>query len=574
MSTLALKSAMLLAASLALPGAAAASMVGNALCPGEEVMFNPGNGEDIIVPDGFNVSVFASGLNFPTGIAFRGNSHHFEVYVLESGVFPTSQCNDGVAWQSKGLPGNPFTPDIRVYDQSAKMLRMLGKPPDASSETTGAFSPKTVVDIAFEHGLAGGRLFATDNASDGGRIVTVDPATGKVVSLITGLPAGPTGQLAFQGGWIYWGAASTTNSGVVSKADGGAFGQPDIACQDITLSQNVFNSGGGTFTSGYSQFGHTANPDGTVAAFFNANTGKVRQGVCNGAVLRARLSNMTEIEPFSWGYRDGYALRFAPSEHLLAGGLLVGENGADDAGARPANNAPDSLHLARQNSDGSPDYHGWPDRYGFLPASQAVFNPTGGPAEDLCVFDATNPPSNCTPASLAQILNEYVPLRDVLASPPQPITAPLAIEAAHSSFTGIDFVPRSFARGPVQQGAALYSLEGDFGFSPANATAPAPEVGHEVKLLNFGGGLGQPLALNLQRFAHNTTFEEAFPDGIRGFNRPTNVRFGPDGCAYVADYGAVRDFGRSDPDAGFKNPADAALVQIPGTGVIWKICAQ
>jgi len=254
--------------------------------------------------------------------------------------------------------------------------------------------------------------------------------------------------------------------------------------------------------------------------------------------------------------------------------LLVGENGADDAGARPANNAPDSLHLARQSSDGSPDYHGWPDRYGFLPTSQAVFNPTGGPAEDLCVFDATNPPSNCTPASLAQILSEYVPLRDVLASPPQPIIAPLAIEAAHSSFTGIDFAPRSFARGPVQVGAALYSLEGDFGFSPANASAPAPEVGHEVKLLNFAGGSGQPLALNIQRFAHNKTFEEAFPDGIHGFNRPTNVRFGPDGCAYVADYGAVRDFGRSDPHAGFKNGADAALVQIPGTGVIWKICAE
>ena len=64
----------------------------------------------------------------------------------------------------------------------------------------------------------------------------------------------------------------------------------------------------------------------------------------------------------------------------------------------------------------------------------------------------------------------------------------------------------------------------------------------------------------------------AFPEGIRGFNRPTNVRFGPDGCAYVADYAAVRDFGRSDPDTGFKNPLDAALVQIPGTGVIWKIC--
>jgi hypothetical protein len=284
------------------------------------------------------------------------------------------------------------------------------------------------------------------------------------------------------------------------------------------------------------------------------------------------LGNVNSIEPFSWGYRNGYALRFAPSEHLLAGGLLVGENGADDAGARPSNNAPDPLHLARQNLDGSPDYHGWPDRYGFLPANQAVFNPTGGPAEDLCVFDTTNPPSNCTPASLAQILAEYVPLRDVLASPPQPITSPLAIEAAHSSFTAIDFVPRSFVRGTVREGAALYSLDGDFGFSFANASAPAPEVGHEVKLINFTGG--QPPALNFQRFAYNKTFEEAFPDGIRGFNRPTNVRFGPDGCAYVADYGAVRDFGRSDPDAGFKNGADAALVQIPGTGVIWKICPK
>jgi hypothetical protein len=57
-------------------------------------------------------------------------------------------------------------------------------------------------------------------------------------------------------------------------------------------------------------------------------------------------------------------------------------------------------------------------------------------------------------------------------------------------------------------------------------------------------------ALNLQRFAYNKTFEEAFPDGIRGLNWPTNVRFGPDGCAYVADYGAVRDFECSDPMLG------------------------
>ena len=148
----------------------------------------------------------------------------------------------------------------------------------------------------------------------------------------------------------------------------------------------------------------------------------------------------------------------------------------------------------------------------------------------------------------------------------------------------IDFAPNSFGRGPVQPGAALYTLEGDFGFNAANATAPAPEAGHEVKLMNFGQQPGdsddderggrKPLALNFQRFAYNRTFEQAFVSGIAGFNRPTNVRFGPDGCAYVADYGAIRDFGRSDPDTGVKIPADAALVQIPGTGVIWKICPK
>src|SRR5207253_4730035 len=171
--------------------------------------------------------------------------------------------------------------------------------------------------------------------------------------------------------------------------------------------------------------------------------------------------------------------------HALHGAMLVGEDGPDERGARPTNGAPDALHIARQNADGTPDYHGWPDRFGFLPSSMAVFNPIGGPSDDLCVFDASNPPSKCTPESLALILSEDVPIRDVLAFPPQAITSPLAIEAADSSFTGLDFVPNSFVGGPVQNGAVLYALEGDFGFSQPNATAPEPEVGHEVKLINF-----------------------------------------------------------------------------------------
>ena len=468
------------------------------------------------------------------------------------------------------------------------LFRSLGKP---SAPGVGLQPEGPAVDIAFENGFKGGRLFATDSnqATHGGgqnsssRIVIVDPNSGKVTPFITGLPTGdhPTEQLAFKGGWIYWSQGSTTNSGVVGLDNNGGLNQPDIPCQDITLSKNVFPSSSTVATSGYQPFGHV-NPGGTVAAFTNTqDPTKTRQGVCDGATLRAKLNDPNTIEPVGWGHRNGYAIRFAPNDHPLAGQLLVGEDGADERGARPSNGAPEVISVDQQNADGTPVYHGWPDRYGFLAASQAVFNPVGGASDDLCVFDATNPPSFCTPASLANILKFDVPIADVLAAPPAPIVAPLALEAADSSFTGIDFVPGSFVAGPVQRGAALYSLEGDFGFSPPNAIAPAPEVGHEVKLINFNQ-VGRedkdssgPLSLSFQNFARNDTGDQSFisATSTAGFNRPTNVRFGPDGCAYVVDYGAVRDPGGGPGgDTRFVNAADAPLVQIPGTGVIFKIC--
>lgn len=573
-----------LAALVMLPNFAAAATVANPICPAETANFGPGTGQDITVPAGFTVSVFASGLNAPTGIAFRGNSRNFDVFVLESGHGLPSLCNEQGSFGSGDFdPKNPFTPDILVFDQSGKLIRgPLAKP---SAQGVGLQPEGPAVDIAFSRGFQGGTLFASDSnqathahngQNNSSRIVTVDPNTGNVTPFITALPTGdhPTEQFAFKDGWIYWSQGSTTNSGVVGLDNGGGQNQPDIPCQTITLSQNVFDSGGGKFTSGYSIFG-TTNPGGTVPAFFNGFTNQIRQGVCDGATLRAQINNPNVIQAVGWGHRNGYAIRFAPNDHPLRGQLLVGEDGADERGARPSNGAPEVISIDQQNADGTPVYHGWPDRYGFLASSEAVFNPVGGASDDLCVFDAGNPPSFCTPASLAQILKEDVPIRDVLASPPQPITAPIGLEAADSSFTGIDFVPDSFVGGVVQRGAALYSLEGDFGFSGPNATPPAPEIGHEVKLMNFGGGGNQPLSLQLQNFARNNTGDQAFidPNHLQGFNRPTNVRFGPDGCAYVVDYGAVRDPGGGPGGATrFVNPADAPLVQIPGTGVIFKIC--
>ena len=139
----------------------------------------------------------------------------------------------------------------------------------------------------------------------------------------------------------------------------------------IEPSHNTFDSGDGHKTSGYSNHG-VARPGAVVKAFEDAT----KPGMCTGAILRARINAAhpeNTIEPFSWGYRNPFGIRFAPHDHALKGGLFVTENGEDERGARPTNFAPDRLHLARQHKNGKPDYHGWPDRFGFLESTQAVF---------------------------------------------------------------------------------------------------------------------------------------------------------------------------------------------------------
>ena len=560
-------------------------------CERETVFFNPGNGEDIVLPRGYKVEVFAKGLNFPTDVAFLGSKGNFSVLVLESGTGLPSRCND-----NSNIPGvgrfaanNPFTPDILIFDNHGnKTAGPLGKP----TSTGGGFQPDgPAIGLSFEHDIQGGTLFATDSnqgargargvGNNTSRIVRVNTNTssGTVTPVITGLPTGdhPTEQIIVKDGFLYWSQGSATNAGVTGHDNGAGGNQHDIACQQITLSDNVFDSGnlpsgdhpsGAHKTSGFSNHG-VQRPGAVVPAF----EGATARGMCTGAILRARISNpMNTIEPVAWGFRNPFGLRFSPDDHPLKGQLMVSENGEDERGARPVNNAPDRLAVARQNADGTPEFHGWPDRFGFLDSTQAIFNPIGGPGDDLF-------------PDIARIKAENTPVRHVLAFPPQPPVAPLAIEPADVAVVGLDFAPKSFVQGVVKRHAVLVAREGDFGFSAGNGK---PDAGHDIELVNFTKP-GNPHELQLSRFAFNcpqgssqghnpdgsptcsVETDQAFSSRLRGINRPLTVRFGPDGALYLVDYGAVRDFGQSDPNSKFVGAANGPLVQIPGTGVIWKI---
>src|SRR5258708_5681922 len=290
-----------LALFLTLPAFADPTTVANPICTNNTVSFNPDQGQDIVVPPGFRVSVFATGLNFPTGIAVRGNQERFEVYVLESGHVLPSRCNDAASPVLGGhvSPPNPFTPDIRVCRETGHLIRPLAKPTAGGG---GLLAHGPSVDLGFERGFAGGRLFATDSNqslrtpgfNNSSRIVIVDPNTGQVTPFITGLPTGdhPTEQLAFKGNHIYWSQGSTTNSGVVGRDNRNGANQPDIPCQEILLNRSAFDSAGGVKTSGYSPFG-VQRPGATVKAFESA----LHPGGGDAAILRAKLNAAHPDQP-------------------------------------------------------------------------------------------------------------------------------------------------------------------------------------------------------------------------------------------------------------------------------------
>src|SRR4029077_9315738 len=97
----------------------------------------------------------------------------------------------------------------------------------------------------------------------------------------------PTEQIVAKDGWLYWSQGSTTNAGVTGHDNGNGGNQQEIPCQDITLSNNVWDSGDGHMQSGFSRH-NQARPGAKVPAFESAT----QKGMCSGANLRAPHTNL------------------------------------------------------------------------------------------------------------------------------------------------------------------------------------------------------------------------------------------------------------------------------------------
>jgi hypothetical protein len=196
------------------------------------------NPNDVALPDGYRIEAVATGLTFPTGVAFDDRG---VAYVTEAGY----------AWGGKRTKG--------------RLLRI--EPGGATTVVAeGDHVPWNGIDFV------GGSFFVSQGAgntqsdgSAGGRIVRIG-ADGAQTVVLDNLPSlgdhGTNGPRIGPDGWLYFAQGTATNSGVVGR-DNAARGwirhHPqfhDIPARDVTLTGQNFTAtdpatGGRAVTGGF-----------------------------------------------------------------------------------------------------------------------------------------------------------------------------------------------------------------------------------------------------------------------------------------------------------------------------------
>lgn len=312
---------------------------------------------DVALPDGYVIEAVATGLTFPTGVAFDDEGG---VHVLEAGY---------------------------SYGEAVAIPRLLRIEPDGSTTVVAAGDNPPWNGVAYADGsfyVAGGTLAA-------GRLLAISP-DGTITTLLDGLPSvgdhHANGPVMSDDGWLYFGQGTATNSGVVGL-DNAAFGWlarypdfHDVPCADVTLTGQNYRTedpttedGGVATTGAFVPFG-TPTTEGQVVA------GEVP---CSGAVLRVRPDG-SDLELVAWGLRNPFGLAFSPD-----GELYVTDNQYDVRGSRPVFGTGDLLWRIESGT-----WYGWPDFHGGTPLG-TEHRPPGGPTPARLLLDHPGTP----PAPLA-----------------------------------------------------------------------------------------------------------------------------------------------------------------------------
>jgi glucose/arabinose dehydrogenase len=345
-----------------------------------------------------------------------------------------------------------------------------------------------------------------------GKVSTVE-ADGTLHDIVTGLPSSGDHQndniVLGPDGKIYMGQGTVTNSAVIG-VDNYIFGwlqdhpeAHDVPCKDVTLVGQNFES-----ENPLTQDPNDKVTTGAYKPFGTPSTaGEVIKGdpKCGGSIARFNPDG-SGYEMVAWGLRNPFGLEFDKS-----GQLWATYHGADVRGSRNIYNDPDYLVKVEQGA-----WYGWPEYFDGLPVTDSRFK---DPTKEQPQF----------------LWKDHPPLAKAFAT-----------FRSHSGINGLAFSP-----------GGAFGFEGDafaaaFGtFLPVASGTNADPAGFRVIRVGTKDG-------KVEDFALNQLPGPAYINQQGGFDRPSDLVFGPDQSLYIVDWGA-------------SNLGAEGLKLTPGTGSIWRI---
>ncbi|GLC78657.1 PQQ-dependent sugar dehydrogenase [Lacrimispora brassicae] len=287
----------------------------------------------ISVPMGYEIEVFAQGLNAPIGMVFTENG---DMLIADSGI---ATMNPRVMRISNG--------NIAVV-------------------ADGFNVPLTGINYK------NGYIYVSHKG-----VVTVINPDGTREDIINGLPSYgdfSNNRVEFSNDEkIYFGQGTATNSGVVGLDNIWVFDHPyfhDFPGSYIILNHTNYETENvlipamePAVTGAFSPFGVP-----------NIQEFQVKEGrlLASGSVLRANMDG-SDIELVAWGLRNPFCMKFDGLNRLI-----ISNQGMDTRGSRPIANAFDELYLFNTGA-----WYGWPDYSGGSPITMPRFTPIRGRKPEL-----------------------------------------------------------------------------------------------------------------------------------------------------------------------------------------------
>lgn len=287
----------------------------------------------ISVPVGYEIEVFAQGLNAPIGMVFTETG---DMLIGDSGI---STMNPQV---------------IRISNGNIEVV------------ADGFNVPLTGINYK------NGHIYVSHKG-----VVTVINPDGTRQDIINGLPSNgdfSNNRVEFGNDEkIYFGQGTATNSGVVGLDNSWVPEHPhlhDYPGSYIFLSYTNFETKNVLIPAMESAVTGAFSPFGVP----NVQRYQVKEGrlLASGSVLRANLDG-SDIEQVAWGLRNPFCMKFDGLNRLI-----ISNQGMDARGSRPIANALDELQLFSTGA-----WYGWPDYSGGLPVTMPRFAPIRGGRPEL-----------------------------------------------------------------------------------------------------------------------------------------------------------------------------------------------